>query len=172
MFCLLGMTFAFGPMEMGAHVDVPAETRAEFMEATHVGDYETAVALHEEYGLGGKRMEHSTPELFELVANMFKAQMSGDWMGAVEFQDQIMELAKEHREGMHKQRQECKAALEENEAALELRMQIHDAVQSGDQERAEELQGQLKEVLPEGCEGRLPPKSMRGKNMGKFSNTK
>ena len=182
MFCLLGMTFAFGPMGMGASEDVPIEARAEFMQATHEGDYETATALHEEYGLGGKKMEHATPELFELAASVFDAQKSGNWLAAVGFQDQIMELITEQREAMHGEMPqcgegancgmrargeppegaaECRAALEENEDALKLREQIHDAMQSKDRELAKELHEQLKEMLPEECEGMQKPK-MRG----------
>ncbi len=169
MFCLLGMTFAFGPMGMGANEDVPVEARAEFMQATHEGDYEGAMALHEEYGLGGKKMEHSTPELFELVANMFKAQTSGNWIDAVGFQDQIRELAKEHMGEMQEQRGACKAAMEENEDALELREQIHEAMHAGDRELAKELHEQMKELMPEECVGLAKPKGMRGQKMERSS---
>jgi len=151
--------------------------------------------LHEEYGLGGKRMEHATPELFELGAKLFQAQASGDWIGAVGFQDQLMEMVhaqmQEMRgempnceEGeecpMHKTREargapegaaECKAALEANEDALALKEQIHEAIQSGDRELAKELHEQLKEMLPEECNGMAKPKGMRGQGMHRISNT-
>ena len=190
--CLFGMAFAFGPgFGMGAQEDVPLEARAEFMQATHEGDYETAMELHEEYGLGGKRMEHATPEFFELAAGMFEAQKSGNWLSAVGFQDQMVELVHEQidamrgeipecegEEGCRKRRpgklpemaEECKAALEENEDALAIREQIHAAMQSGERELAKELREQLREMLPEECEGMQQPR-MRGHQMGKFSNT-
>jgi len=195
MFCLLGMTFAFGPMGMGANEDVPVEVRAEFMQATHEGDYETATSLHEEYGLGGKRMEHTTPELFELGAKMFQAQASGNWVDAVGFQDQIMEMVhaqmQEMRGEMPKceegeecemrkmrgQREmpegaaECKAALEANEDALAIKEQIHEAIESEDHELAKELHEQLKEMLPEECKGMQKPRGMRGQGMHRISNT-
>ena len=191
MFCLLELSFAWGPFEIGANEDVPLEARVDFMQATHEGDYEAALELHEEYGLGGKKMEQATPELFELVSSMFQAQLSGDWFSAVGFQDRMMEHIRTHAKemhrpipkceegadhGMHKQRRapegaaECQEAIEANEDALAIRGQIHEAMQSQDLELAKELHQQLQKILPEECKGMQQPRGMRG-HMENFSNT-
>jgi hypothetical protein len=93
MLCLFGMGFAMDA-ETVEKKELPLEVRAQFMEAMHTGDYETAVVLHKEYGIGGKKMEHATPEMFELRAGIFEAMVNGDWMEAVQLQDQFREMVK------------------------------------------------------------------------------
>ncbi len=97
--CLFGAGFAMNG-DGAARQELPMEIRAQFMEAAHTGDYETAMALHGKYGIGGKKMEHAAPEMFQLKANIFEAMGDGDWMGAVQLQDQFRELARDAMDGM------------------------------------------------------------------------
>ncbi|MCP4647600.1 MAG: hypothetical protein GY852_07680 [bacterium] len=153
-FCLFGMTFAgFGvEKEMeGEREELPLEVRADFMQAMHEGDYDAAVELHEEYGIGGKKMEHATPEMFELRGEIFSAKVAGDWLEAVTLQDTLRELVKETVQAHIQERnEECKAFME-NEEVQELMKEAHEAMESGDKEKAKEIREELKEILPEEC---------------------
>lgn len=164
-FCLFGMSFAmFGSefgmergfgQEMGPGMEmreeIPLEVRAEFMQATHEGDYETAMGLHEEYGIGGKRMEHATPEMFELGAQIFSAQVAGNWLDAVGLQDELMGLVKETVQAHFQQRDEECAAFMENEEVQELMKEAHEAMQENDVEKAGEIRARLQEIVPGEC---------------------
>ncbi|MEW5997092.1 MAG: hypothetical protein AB1657_05910 [Candidatus Micrarchaeota archaeon] len=94
MLLLLGMGFA-ADAETVEKKELPIEIRAQWMEAVHTGDYETAKALNEEYGIGGKMMKIATPEIFGLHAEIFQAMKDGDWVKAVQLKDELRELVKE-----------------------------------------------------------------------------
>jgi hypothetical protein len=173
-FCLFGMSFAmFGAefgmekgMEIGAGMreEIPLEVRAEFMQATHEGDYETAMALRGEYGIGGKKMEHATPEMFELRGEIFAARVAGNWIEAVTLQDQFMELVRGAVQAHFQERnEECKAFME-NEEVQELMKEAHEAMEAGDKEKAKEVRDQLKEIVPEECA--KPGKRMHKRGRG------
>ena len=98
--CLFGAGFAMNGNGGMARQELPLEARAQFMEATHTGDYETAMALHEEYGIGGKRMEKATLQMFQLRTDIFEAMNNGDWMGAVQLQDEFRGLVKDAMAGI------------------------------------------------------------------------
>ena len=169
-FCLFGMTFAGFGMEKGMEgerEELPLEVRADFMQAMHEGDYDAAMELHEEYGLGGKKMEHATPEMFELRGEIFSAQVAGDWLGAVTLQDTLMELVRETVQAHFQERnEECKAFME-NEEVQELMKEAHEAMEAGDTEKAKEIREELKEILPEECAkpGKRMHKRERGMQM-------
>ena len=176
-FCLFGMSFAmFGAefgmergMEIGAEMreEIPLEVRAEFMQATHEGDYETAMALHEEYGLGGMKMEHTTPEMFEISGDIFAAQVAGDWLEAVTLQDKLMEIVRGTVQAHFQERnEECKAFME-NEEVQELMKEAHEAMEAGDMEKGKEIREELKEIVPEECAkpGKRMHKGGRGMQM-------
>lgn len=172
--CLSGASFAWGgfgmdlgfgnlfgmgngmhgaPEGSGGIQNVSVETRAEFMQATHEGDYETAMELHEEYGLGGKRMEFATPEILQLTADIFNAQTLGNWVEAVVLQDKLAEIVSETAQSaMEERKAACDAALEENAGEIaDLREQIKTAREAGDEETLKTLHEQMKELVPDGC---------------------
>lgn len=153
-FCLFGMTFAGFGMDKGMEgerEELPLEIRANFMQAMHEGNYDKAMELHEEYGIGGKKMEHATPEMFELRGEIFSAQIAGDWLEAVTLQDKIMELVRATVQAHFQERnEECKAFME-NEEVQELMKEAHEAMESGDIGKAKEIREQLKEIVPEEC---------------------
>ncbi len=159
-FCLFGMSFAGFGMEKGMDGERPElslEVRADFMQAMHEGNYEAAMELHEEYGLGGKKMEHATPEMFELKGEIFSAQVAGDWLGAVTLQDKLAALIMENVQAHFQERnEECKAFME-NEEVQELMKEAREAMEAGDVEKAKEIREQLREIVPDEC---APP--MRG----------
>lgn len=175
-FCLFGLSFAmFGAefgmengMKIGAAMreEIPVNVRAEFMQATHEGDYVTAMELHEEYGIGGKRMERTTPEMLELRAQIFSAQVAGNWLEAVGLQDELMELVRETLEAdLQKKREVCDAFME-NEEVQELMKEAHEAMQEGDTEKAVEIREKLQEIVPEECapkkQEHRPPMKIKG----------
>jgi hypothetical protein len=153
-FCLFGMSFAGFGMEKGMdgeREELPLEVRADFMQAMHEGDYDAAMELHEEYGLGGKKMEHATPEMFEIKGEIFAAQVAGDWLGAVTLQDKLMEIVRGTVQAHFQERnEECKAFME-NEEVQDLMKEAHEAMEAGDMEKAKEIREQLKEIVPEEC---------------------
>ena len=160
-FCLFGMSFAGFGMEKGMgpetgpgieeRGELPLEVRAGFMQAMHEGDYDAAMALHEEYGIGGKRMEHATPEMFELGAEIFSAQVAGNWLEAVGLQDELVALVRETMEAHFQEQRETCAAFMENEEVQELMKEAHEAMQEGDMEKAKEIREKMKEIVPEEC---------------------
>lgn len=95
MLCLLGMGFAWDGEAMKTGMgkeEIPLEVKAQFLQANVEGDYETAMALHEEYGLGGRRMKMADEEIFSLRADMFGAIIAGDYEEAVLLREQLHEL--------------------------------------------------------------------------------
>jgi len=111
MLCLLGMGFAWDgeAMKMGmGKEEIPLEVKARFLQANVEGDYETAMALHEEYGLGGRRMKLADEEIFSLRADMFGEIIAGNYEQAVLLREQLhglihekmQELMGERPEGM------------------------------------------------------------------------
>ncbi len=183
--CLFGTSFAWGGFGMdfglgnlfgmGAGHDggpqgtdnmqnVSVETRAEFMQATHEGDYETAMKLHDEYGLGGKKMDFATPQMFDLKAQIFNAQKLGNWVEAVVLQDKLVETVQSL---MGEKKANCTAAFEENKDQIaQLQGQIKTAMESGDNDTVRELRGQLKQLMPEGCGVRMGMKGGQPPGMG------
>ena len=92
MLCLLGMGFAWDgeAMKMGTgKEDIPLEAKAQFLQANVEGDYETAMALHGEYGLGGRRMKLADEEIFSLRAGMFGEIIAGNYEQAVLLREQL-----------------------------------------------------------------------------------
>lgn len=184
MLCLLGVGFACGGhgfadggVQFGAQ-NVSLEVKAQFMQATHEGDYDLAMELHDEYGIGGMRFEQSTEEMFGLMAQIFEAQKLGDWTGAVELQEQMAGLARGAMQGfapgngmpemghgamrpqMNGTNEECREAMQGEEAAG-LMEQIREARESGSVDEVAELEGELAELIPEEC--MEMPKRDRGK---------
>ena len=172
-FCLFGMTFAGFGMEKGMEgerEELPLEVRADFMQAMHEGDYEAAMELHEEYGLGGKKLEHATPEMFEIKGDIFAAQISGNWLEAVTLQDKLMELVRGTVQAHFQEKnEECRAFME-NKEVQELMKEAHEAMEAGDVEKGKEIREQLNEIVPEGCappmHGRMPGMGMHKGKMG------
>ncbi len=163
--CLFGMSFAWGGfgmdmglgnqfgMEkgMGDGKNISLETRAEFMQATHEGNYETAMELHEEYGIGGPRMEVATEEMFALMGQIFEAQVAGNWLEAATLHQELVKLTHELMgKGIGEKKAACGEAMNGAEVQ-ELIAQMEAAKESGDKETAKELHAQLKELVPQGC---------------------
>ena len=75
--------------------DIPLEVKAQFMQAEVEGDYEAAVALHEEHGIGGRMMRSADEEVFALRAEMFGAMLAGDYEQAVLLREEMRDLVHE-----------------------------------------------------------------------------
>ncbi len=179
--CLFGMSFAWGGfgmdmglgnqfgMEkgMGDGKNISLETRAEFMQATHEGNYETAMELHEEYGIGGPRMEVATEEMFALMGQIFEAQVAGNWLEAATLHQELVKLTHELMgKGIGEKKAACEEAMN-NAEVQELIAQIGAAKESKDKETMKSLHEQIKELVPQGCgmgmgnrEGMPPGKGM------------
>lgn len=177
MLCLLGVGFAWGfwGFEEGAPFgnngggqNMSLEVKARFMQAAHEGDYDSAVELNDEYGIGGMMLRQSTREMFGLMADIFEAQKNGNWTGAVELREQMVGLVRETAQGLfpgngaHEMGRgmmphgemngtnECREAMQGGEAAG-LMEQIREARESNDEEALAELEEELAELIPDGC---------------------
>jgi len=103
---LFGAVFAMGGFGMGEMMgaggklgagekNITDATRIAFMKAVHEGNYASAKALNEEYGVGGRMMRLGTEEMFSLRHQIQVKMDAGDYAGALVLQKQMGELVKE-----------------------------------------------------------------------------
>ncbi len=113
---LLGAVFAFGGAGFGKQMlekgeEISKELQIEFMKAMHEGDYASAKALNEEYGLGGRMVEFASEEMFSIHSQIKSALKAGDYELAYELREQAQELGMEQGKkmcgGMQAGVQEC-----------------------------------------------------------------
>lgn len=83
-----------------ARKEMPDSDRIAFMKAMHEGDYASAKALAEKYGL-----PIGSEEIFSLRYQMHQKMDSGDYAGALELQKQIQELVQGQMQQMRTEMQ-------------------------------------------------------------------
>ncbi|MCC7569778.1 hypothetical protein KO465_00345 [Candidatus Micrarchaeota archaeon] len=91
--CLAGAAFAINSEALKNSERAPKEAQIELMKAMHEGDFATAKQIHEEFGIGNRKMAGANQEIFDLRVQMKDAINKGNYELAYEIKQELREIS-------------------------------------------------------------------------------